>query len=92
RGDGPRTGRGLGCCEGADVNRGPYRGSRHRGTGRGCGRPRRLRGRTNWLYGPRTERSAGASSEAERSRLEMLARSLEAELEEVRTRLNDLPE
>lgn len=50
-----------------------------------------MRGRANWLYGPRAERSE-LSPETDRASLEDLARSLETELEEVRARLNDLPE
>lgn len=52
-----------------------------------------MRGRASWLYGPRAERSEPSpETTSDRASLEDLARSLEAELEEVRARLNDLPE
>lgn len=55
RGEGPRTGRGAGHCEGTDVSGTACRRSGEGRAGRGCGRPRRMRGRASWLYGPQAE-------------------------------------
>lgn len=92
RGEGPRTGRAVGYCArfSAPGYARPGNLGRGLGAGRGCGR-RGWGGRASWLYGPLVP-APGTVPQAtdEKAYLEDMVRSLETELEELRSRLQNL--
>ncbi|NLI74491.1 MAG: DUF5320 domain-containing protein [Euryarchaeota archaeon] len=92
-GEGPRTGRGAGRCAGTSESRRPYWGLGRRGAGRGFGRPRRGRGRFYLPYGIQSMGPIeNPSNVDDETYLKELEGALEAELEEVRNRLKNMPE
>lgn len=95
-GEGPLTGRGFGCCGGADTpGYGTERPMFGRGSGSGRGRGRRIKrgmGLGPPLGNPVSRFAPPGSGENEAEMLRLQAQQLEDSLEQIKNRLSHLNE